>query len=697
MVNRSLRACLTGSFAVVWACSLNAAVCLAADVPPSETLLPTSTQLWVSAPQYPLTIKAWDQTQLGKLMEDPIMKPFRDDLPRQRRERRDPDDLAYDLTDDDVREIASGEACFALVHPKDRQPSRLVLIDVTGRAPQTQAVMKRLRDDLIKQGAAPSTQKVSDATLNLYSKNKVRLADFLHGNLYCAGRDDTVVRSVLERLLKPAENALSSFVPFQRVRHRVKADNALIKLDEKAVPHMLWFMQPIGYLEAQRILNPPDEAQPRSKKRPDYLTVAKKSGFEALQGAGGWSHFADAGYDQLHRLAVYAPKPWEKSMPMLSLANEGGLLATDDVWVPADLATHSTSQLELMKAFDHFGPFFNEAVAGGKKDAWNRSLRAWRDDSPRVDLKEEIVRRLIVETNGRELARCTVVTDNRQPIKKDSQRQLTAARIRASAEDYATLGNGPNGGPCGPKNATPEQQKHATEIAEHKVREAVRRFFKPDVENELAILHKNVLPGVDLWELLPEEEEEDEPASKKRKAPAIVVERGGKTTKVPAPEVVPAEHEAVCVTHGHFLHSSHYSLMRKVIEHIRAEGLPLGLDADYGSVMEGIDAELKRRAWPECAARRFSRTDEENLADYELAKAGLLRQSDTMLGRILSGGVGPATGDGRPLDYSKLPNYGAVRPYLKPSGLLIRSETEGEAKDLPDWCGWFLVNFTLQK
>ena len=61
-------------------------------------------------------------------------------------------------------------------------------------------------------------------------------------------------------------------------------------------------------------------------------------------------------------------------------------------------------------------------------------------------------------------------------------------------------------------------------------------------------------------------------------------------------------------------------------------------------------------------------------------------------------GVRDPGGDGtKPFDMSKLPPHGAVRRYFQPSGTLVRNETNGEFPDMKDWCGWFVVDFTLQK
>ena len=52
-------------------------------VVPSDKLLPKTTKGYVSVPDLDKLLKSWDTTQLGKLMADPVMKPFTEDLKQQ--------------------------------------------------------------------------------------------------------------------------------------------------------------------------------------------------------------------------------------------------------------------------------------------------------------------------------------------------------------------------------------------------------------------------------------------------------------------------------------------------------------------------------------------------------------------------------------------------------------------------------------
>ena len=56
---------------------------LAVATPPSETLLPSTTKGFLSVPDVEELGNRWNETQLGRMANDPVMKPFVDDLREQ--------------------------------------------------------------------------------------------------------------------------------------------------------------------------------------------------------------------------------------------------------------------------------------------------------------------------------------------------------------------------------------------------------------------------------------------------------------------------------------------------------------------------------------------------------------------------------------------------------------------------------------
>src|SRR5687768_10001655 len=101
--------CLTVWMAV---CSIILAATATAATPPLASLLPDSTKGFLSSPDVQLMQEKFDQTELGRWWDDPLMKPFRDDLRAQVNSSDDADKIQYGLTWDDVKDLARGEAAI---------------------------------------------------------------------------------------------------------------------------------------------------------------------------------------------------------------------------------------------------------------------------------------------------------------------------------------------------------------------------------------------------------------------------------------------------------------------------------------------------------------------------------------------------------------------------------------------------------
>ena len=71
------------SIAIVLSCTLSVWSSAARAVMPAAQLLPATTKGYLSIPDMDALADAWEKTQLGELVRDPVMKPFAEDLKRQ--------------------------------------------------------------------------------------------------------------------------------------------------------------------------------------------------------------------------------------------------------------------------------------------------------------------------------------------------------------------------------------------------------------------------------------------------------------------------------------------------------------------------------------------------------------------------------------------------------------------------------------
>lgn len=149
--------------------SLSLALCLSSltlAAPPSETLLPETTKGFLSVPNVEELREHWNATQLGHLVQDPVMKPFAEDLRDQIKSKLSATRVRLGLTLDDLQGIYGGELCLAAMQPDNdiNQQATVLLVDVTGHTKQVQEAIDKARKNLLAQGARPSDRRRWEAS-----------------------------------------------------------------------------------------------------------------------------------------------------------------------------------------------------------------------------------------------------------------------------------------------------------------------------------------------------------------------------------------------------------------------------------------------------------------------------------------------------------------------------------------------------
>ena len=650
---------------LVVVCVVFSTVGAQAATPPSEHLLPGSTQGWLSIPSVAATRAAFNRTQFGQLLADPALAGFIDDVKGEIRAARDRRGSALELSLDDLEQIATGETTIAMVAPTDGNgmPGRVVLIDVTGREGQAAQLVDQVVADLLRRGANEAAFNYANIAMRRITQGSdERLVVFQHQGLLCLARNARIAQEVAARLVTPANAALPRLAAdpaYRYVQQRLAADPGADRDPE----HLSWFVKPLGYAEAVRALRPQREDL-KDEPRSDLLESLRATGFEALQGAGGRISLAGSQYDAIQRIAIFAPHrgQWRDSMNVLSLVN-GTELEAIPAWIPAGLGSSIAVQIDVQRAFDHVGPLFDRVKGGpNSKGLWERTLRrvsSRRPGSPGVDIRTQIVARL-----GQQ---AYIITDNKpsaagQLLGPNDERLLFAMPIAALPTDAGVA------------------------QAQAQVADGIARILAPDTKHVRREDH--LVPGQVIWTLLRDRDDG------RAELDDVRIEFNGQVNVQQAPEMVELEPAAVCVAHGYLFYATHLSMMGDILNNVAAGNGPgpsqrpsLAKSENYNTVMAAVRQEAARRNWNQTCLVRFAQTNEELRATYELLQQKQLRNSQSLIARSLRTlpNVGTLEDDEADIDVRQLPNYNRLRDYLQPSGQVGRAEEHG----------WFIVAFTL--
>jgi len=620
----------------------------AANVP-CDSLLPVTTKGFLSIPDVAQFVAKWNETQLGHLVNDPMMKPFVDDLREQLNAKLAKSQVKLGVTLDELDGICGGEFCVALIQPENdaKRHAAVMLVDITDRAAKAAEVVDKISKNLLGQGAKKRVEKIGDVSVSIFTMPKKRAEDpaaeayyVTHRDMLIAANDRDTTAKILARLNGQAGDTLSNHPAYIATMQRCTKESGTV------VPHVRWFVEPISCAEAARAAS-----GGRKKRGTDLLRVLRNQGFDAIQGVGGHVILATGDEQLVHRTMIYAPpvpradgsanpERYNLAARMMAFPNSENL--QPQPWVSRDLGTYFTFNWKMIEAFEYSKTLVNEMLSGGEDtDLMEDVIRSLAEDKdgPHVDLRTDLVHHLA--------ERVTVITDCRRPVTPDSERRMFAIEL-----------------------TNPEAVSQAIDKAFDADAEATQREFEGHI----------------IWEIIAD----DTPAD----VEPIRVEGDGFDPFAESTDPLAAEDEkenrilpnsAITVADGHLLVASHVDF---IVDYLRrAPGTDMLTDAaDYRQVQDT----LAKFVTGPSSFRFFTRTDEAYLATYELIKQGKMPESKTLLAQLLNRLFGPDE-EGilreQQIDGTKMPEYDAVRRYLGAAGAAVQSEEDG----------WFMSGCLLSK
>ncbi len=586
----------------------------------------------MSVPDVQKLIDHWNETEFGQLMQDPVMEPFRKDLGRQLEERLSGAGDKLGLTTEDVQAMAGGELAIGVMRLIEDEAPVVLLLDVTGNVDRATSVLDDVSANLVREGAKKSEVVVAETRVTAFDlpdegrERRVEKAYYvLKGELLIASDSLGIVERILQNLGGRQEATLANVEGFQYVTERVRKDAG------ETVPQLRWYVQPMGYMKVVQMV----EDMRQGVDDGQFVDLFEQEGFDAIQGAGGSIDLAVDDYQLIHRTAIYAPKPWKKAMKMLEFPNRDEF--EPHHWVPRDVASYTVLSVDVLTAFDNFGPLFDALFGEGETGVWKDVLDSLRKDphGPQIDLRSELVAKL-----G---DRLTMTTAYELPITTDSERLLFA--LKASDEEAVAA--------------------------------AIKKTLQDDKEVRRRVFQQYVI-----WEAIPPE---------KTAVPSVQLRlpgasrQGGRAAQERGREDALLPNAAITVAHGHLFIASHYDFLIRTLKQTDARQ-SLVRTVEY----QQVAAALQRLGANGNSAWSFSRTDEEVRPNYELVRKGKMPQAETTLGRVLNSVFGPAeegTAREQEIQGNKMPEYEVVRRYLGPAGAFATTEDDG----------WFIKGMMLSK
>lgn len=392
----------------------------------SQNILPVETKGYLSIPDLDRLREDFGKTQLGRLLEDPLMKPFFTDLEKQINERLAATNRRLGLTWKDVETVYAGEICIASIQPPARVPSQqsrshamAMIVDVRGKAAELKQVEDKIRRTMADRRALRKVIQHEGVDVVIYKLRRERgelrsryAIHFHHKDHFVAVDHEKTALEMLSRLNgNPVGATLGSVKAFREVFTRVQPEVG------KQPQHVRFFIEPLGFAEVSR-------ASQRGKKRrrgTDRIEVLRKEGFDKISGVGGILTFNQGDLDATYYAFAYAPQAElqsSRSVKMLKFPNSDDLIPA--AWTPLDSASLVVFNWKMQHAFSAAETLIN-GMAGD--EIWQDVLRSLKtdQDGPMVDVPNDLIKHVA--------ERALMITDVTRPITPTSERILFVARL----------------------------------------------------------------------------------------------------------------------------------------------------------------------------------------------------------------------------------------------------------------------------
>ena len=315
---------------------------------------------------------------------------------------------------DEILTLVEGEICLALVAAEQQSPTLVGLADL-GSQETAERLISAAADQMVAEGWNRKSSDEDEDELTVFRRRD-------------QDEDQTLVYVIKEGTFlfsSQVSQAKQMLAIWNGTAQGVKtmADNrrftSIMKLcsgakDER--PQVSWFFDPVTL--AQRIVGGTFQGQ-------IVLGVLEQIGVNGLKGLGGSVILGAEEFDTITHAHVLLGNPRTGVIKVLALGESD---AAPELWVPDDIASYSTINLELGKSYDAVRQLWDTISGDG---IFDQNVQQYISDELGFDFETELIKQL----DGR----MTLFTAVEQPVKVNSQSMLVGVKLKDVKKFQKTL------------------------------------------------------------------------------------------------------------------------------------------------------------------------------------------------------------------------------------------------------------------
>ena len=386
-----------------------------AERPPAPKLLPENTILVLSVADAPDLAKRFMNTAMGRMSEDPQLKPLIKDL------YGSVTDAVANLKDqiglslEELLAIPQGEMTLAVVAPEAGPPAVVLLLDAGDQLSNARKLLARGTEELQKQPEVTKKEEDVEGTkVVIYDGLGPRGRKAIHFEkdaTLVLGTDLDVLRQVLAAWNGKEGKRLADNEKYTAIMRRCRGG-------KNEPPQFFWYFDPIALMKKI--------GQDNTQVRIAVATLPAL-GLDGVLGMGG-SFILDAGqFDSIAHFHLLLDNPRDGVVEMIALTSGD---VKPESWVPPDVVSYTTAHWRFQTTFNNVAELYDSFRGEG---GFSQLLKRRVLEPSGIDLEKDILPSL----DGR-ITHFNWI-DRSQPITPQSSTTLVGFKLKETEPVAKTL------------------------------------------------------------------------------------------------------------------------------------------------------------------------------------------------------------------------------------------------------------------
>jgi hypothetical protein len=342
-----------------------------AEHPSATRLLPKETVAMVSLPDVRDAGKRFMSTTLGRMCEDPQMKPLVGDLYDSLVKLGSRLEEQIGLSVPQLLAIPQGEFTVAIVATEEEGPAGVLMLDTGDQLSSAQVLLKLASQGMIRAGAERSNENLFDTTVGVYhpvGRQRRTVVCFEKDATVVFSTHLSVVRQMLSAWTEQKGPSLADNMQFTSVMRHCG--------DPSQSPQFFWYANPIALLRSL--------GQEQAGVRV-ALAMLPSLGLDGLSAVGGTVRMDAGELDSVSHSNLMLGAPRDGVLEMIAL---GPVDPTPQRWVPADVTSYVTLQWNFDKTFKVAAELFDSFQGEG---ALSAALQQRFTQTSGVDIEKDLL------------------------------------------------------------------------------------------------------------------------------------------------------------------------------------------------------------------------------------------------------------------------------------------------------------------